>query len=222
MRVHPIFALGDRTGPPVAWRPRVNGDDIGHVQMTEPPVVEPQHQLELVAPHEDLRVVAVELLKRSAAYQHRAAPKAEQAGQVLVDVEAVCGVARARHSERDEIGVVALRLRDSPAETVRRQVAVVVEGQDVVAAGVGETVVPPAHAAVRRPLDQARLGELGLDHLRGAVARGVVHDDHVQRAPVVVEPLQRPGQAQPEVVAPVVGEEDDRGSRWRHANARAV
>src|SRR5438132_2339564 len=47
-RVHPIFALGDRTGPPVAWRPPVNGDDMGQVQVTKPTVVEPQHQLELV------------------------------------------------------------------------------------------------------------------------------------------------------------------------------
>jgi hypothetical protein len=70
---------------------------------------------------------------------------------------------------------------EQPAQGERRHDRVVVEEEQVAAAGAaGGLVVGAGEAAVVGVAQQPHLGELLLDHVGGAVGRGVVHDDGLQ------------------------------------------
>src|SRR5205823_289796 len=86
---------------------------------------------------------------------------------------------------------------------------VVVEEEQVTAAGqLRGLVVGPREAAVRRVAVQDDVGELELDHVGGAVGRGVVDDDDLDGDSLVAE--RRQAGAQP---APV-----PRGIGWSSAS----
>ena len=137
---------------------------LRQVKVPEAAVVEPQHELELVGPHEDLGVVAAERLDHFAAHQHRASPEGEEAGPVGLG-EDERRILRAHDLERHEVCVPFLGRSHGATQPVGWQVAVVVEREHPVAAGGCKAVVEPADANVPVANDQPDLGKLIADHL---------------------------------------------------------
>src|SRR3954453_4136808 len=122
-------------------------DDLGSVDVAIAAVEEPQHELELVVPDEDLGVVAAQDVEHLTPHKPCASPERHQAHRAVLG-EQVLRVDRAGDAEGNEVGILLLSHGDGPAQPVGQEVAVVVEDQDVVAARDGEPVVPGARAYV--------------------------------------------------------------------------
>ena len=109
----------------------------------------------------------------------------------------------------------------SPAESVGRQIAFIVEDEHVVAARHRKAVVPCRCADVGASRNQLHLGELVADHRRRAVAGGVVDHDDVHPIRRIIGLRQHAVKYLPQLVAAVVDDDDDRHRREIRLGERA-
>ena len=115
--------------------------DLREVEVPVAAVEEPDRELELVRPHEELGVVSAQLVEHGPPDEPCATPEGEEPGPVLLR-EHVVRVLRADDLEGHEVRLVFARRVHCPLEVAGQEVAVVVEDQHVVAASHSEPVVP--------------------------------------------------------------------------------
>ncbi len=126
-------------------RLHVHGEHVGQMQVPEPAVEEAHRELDLVGPDEDLGVIATQRREHRTAHQHGTAPEREQARRIVL-VEAEVGALRAHDAKGHQVGLVLSCGDNRPPQAVWRQVAVVVEREDVDALRHREPVVEATHS----------------------------------------------------------------------------